>query len=100
MRLLSVEFGDNAAVPDARDQVVLADHTVAVVDKILQQVEDLRLNRDKVCAAPQFAPIEIEAIVFEQINHAGGPPRHVSGKTRVASRQIKATSKTSGLTVD
>ena len=45
--------GHDAAVPDAGDQVVLADHAVAVADQEHQQVEDLRLDRDR--ARPRSA---------------------------------------------
>jgi|SRR6516225_10976212 len=44
-------------------QVVLADHAIAVLHQIDQQVEDLRLERDQCAAAPQFATVAIEAMI-------------------------------------
>ena len=47
MRLVRVEFGHDAAAPDRRDQIVLADDAVAVLHQVNQQVEHLRLDRNQ-----------------------------------------------------
>ena len=46
-------FGDDAAVPDVVEQLVLADHAIAVLDEIEQNVEHLRLERDAFAAAAE-----------------------------------------------
>ena len=58
---------DDAAPPDRGDQVVLADDAVAILDQVDQQIEHLRLERDQLAAAPQFAPILIEGITLKEI---------------------------------
>ena len=56
-------FGDDAAVPDRLDQIVLGDDVVAVFDQVNQQIEHLRLDRDALAAAGQFAEVDIEHMV-------------------------------------
>src|SRR5262245_11183941 len=57
--------GHDAAVPHAGDQIVLADHAVAVADQKNDEVEDLRFDRDESALATQFAPVRIEHLIFE-----------------------------------
>src|SRR5262249_34020717 len=57
----------DAAAPYVSDQVVAADHALAILDHIRQQIEDLRLERDRGIAAAQLASLRIERIVFEQV---------------------------------
>ena len=56
-------FGDDAAVPDALDQIVLGDDAVAVLDEVDQQIEHLRLDCDILAAAGEFAHAGIEHMV-------------------------------------
>src|SRR5215204_1560181 len=58
---------DYSSVPDRRDQVVLADHTFAILDQIRQEIECLRLNDNRYRSAMQFAAIYVENMIFEQI---------------------------------
>jgi hypothetical protein len=55
-------------LPDCFDEVVVADHAVTMSNQVLQHVENLRLNRDKVAAAAQFASISIEAESVECVD--------------------------------
>jgi len=57
--------GDGTAAPDPGNQIVLADHTVAVLDQIDQQVEHLRLDSDALARAMQFAPVGVERAIHE-----------------------------------
>jgi hypothetical protein len=79
------------------DQVVLTDHAVAVPDDVLQEIEHLRLDSNRLTAAAQFLALDIEAIVFEPVDQANALDwqlialcRGKSGKTqrknRIASR--------------
>ena len=36
-----------------------------MTDEVIQEIEDLRLNRDQFRAAPQFAPARVERVAFE-----------------------------------
>ena len=56
-------FGDDAAVPDRLDQIVLGDDVVAVFDQMNQEIEHLRLDRDALAAAGQLAEVDIEHMV-------------------------------------
>jgi hypothetical protein len=52
-------------VPDRRQQIVLADHPVALFKQMAQKVEDLRLDRHWNTTAVQFAAITVEHTVLE-----------------------------------
>ena len=85
-------------MPHMRDQVVLADHALAIADEILQKIENLRLDGDKIGSPPQFLPVKIKRIIFEFIDQAACLRRHYtsaggvkSGKSR---RKIGANSTT------
>ena len=71
MRLVSVEFGDDAPVPDRGDQIVLADHAVAVFDQEDQQIEDLRLQRKQRAVPPQLAAIGVKCMICKEELHDG-----------------------------
>ena len=73
IRLLSVEFGDDPTAPDRGDQIVLADHTVAVAHQIEQQIEHLRLDRDQLRAPPEFAAFRIKYMIFKTKLHVSRP---------------------------
>ena len=75
MRLVRVEVGDDAAAPDQRDEVVLADDAVAILHQMDQKVEHLRLQRDAIPAAEQFVPFGIERVIAEKELHVATPGR-------------------------
>jgi len=58
---------DDAALPHRRQQVIPADHALAMANQVLEQIEDLRFDDNRRVAAPQFAARRIEAVAFEQI---------------------------------
>jgi hypothetical protein len=66
-------FGYDAPVPYPSDQVVLADHAVAIADQKSEEVEDLRLDRDERAFGTQLAPLEIENVVSEKEQQAVAP---------------------------
>jgi hypothetical protein len=53
-------FREDLPVPNGREQVVPTHHPVAVSQQILQQVEDLRLDRAQLTAAAQLAPVGVD----------------------------------------
>src|SRR5215510_1497961 len=73
-------FRDDSPGPDGRQDVILADHTLAVLHQIHEKVEDLRSNRNQLGPTHQFAPLDVERIVSEQKLHVGtlfgGPSRN------------------------
>ena len=60
-------------MPDRADQIVIADHTLAVDDQKFQYVEHLRLDGNNFAAATQLAPVTIKAEVLKPIDQ-GRPP--------------------------
>ena len=64
-------FGDDAAVPDRGDEIVLADHAVAVFDQEDQQIEDLRLQRNQRAVPPQLAAIGVKCMICKEKLHDG-----------------------------
>ena len=59
-------FRHDAALPDRGDEIVLADHPLAILDQVDQKVEHLRLERDQLAVAPQLAPVRVEDIIPEK----------------------------------
>ena len=47
-------------MPDGGEHILLADDACAVADQVFQEIENLRLDRDQVRSAPQFAPLGVE----------------------------------------
>jgi hypothetical protein len=63
-------FRDDAAIPYCPQKLVLGDDPFRVLHKIGQQVKDLRLDHDRLGAAPQLAPRDIEDIIVKRQPHA------------------------------
>ena len=63
-------FRDDAAVPYGPQQLVCGDDAFRVLHEIDQQVEDLGLDHDRLGAAPQLAPRDIEEVIVEPQPHA------------------------------
>src|ERR1700712_4102301 len=53
------------SAPHPGNKVVPADDLVAVLQEMDQQIEHLRLGRDQLAAAPQFATTGIEGVIIE-----------------------------------
>ena len=64
-------FRDDAPMPDRGQQLVLADHAVAVPDQVNKKIEDLGLDGDQGSSPAQFAATCVEYTVLEKI--AQGP---------------------------
>ena len=66
-------FGDDAAVPDSLDEIVLADDAVAIFDQVDQQVEHLRLDADILAGPGQLAQPRIQHMVGKMKLHMFAP---------------------------
>jgi hypothetical protein len=66
-------FGDDAPVPDRRQQVILAGDAIPVRDEIGERIEYLGFDLDEVAAAAQLAPLQVENVVTEEKTHPGLP---------------------------
>src|SRR5258708_7010671 len=61
--------GDDAALPHALDQIVLADDAIAVLQQIEQQVEDLRLDRYRLAGPAEFPPRRVQHVIANTNAH-------------------------------
>ena len=66
-------FRNDAAAPDRVDKVVLADDALAVLHQVIEQVEHLRLDGNRVGAAPQLAPVRVEHMIAKEKLHVAAP---------------------------
>jgi len=66
-------FGDDPPTPYRGQQVVLADHPVAVLQEIDQEIEDLRFEGDRLCAPPLLPPVRVEHMIAEGEFHFRSP---------------------------
>ena len=55
-------FRDDATAPYRFQQIILADHAVAVLNEKGEQIERLGFKVDQLCAAPQFAALDVEIL--------------------------------------
>lgn len=94
--------GNNAAVPNARDQFVLADDLAAVPNEKFQTVENERLRRDETSSSSQFPSSDIERVVFKSVEHAGRPRGSRKAKTgsfKGKARISQGLSSANGVTI-
>ena len=61
-------IGNNTAVPDVLDQIVLAHYAVTVANEIEQKIENLRIDGDEIGAPAQFLSVDINCVIFEFID--------------------------------
>src|SRR4029077_325761 len=54
-------------------QIVFADHALAVLNEVRQQVKDLRSHRNEFCSAPEFAALGVECIAVKKVVHVCVP---------------------------
>jgi hypothetical protein len=94
MRLFSAESENDAPFPDGRDQIVVADHTVAVAHQEFQNVEDLRLDRDGAGTASQFPTIGIKAAVIKHEFHSAPTFCRRGRKPRKSKEKIEDVQRT------
>src|SRR5262245_35312221 len=73
-------FRDDSPGPDGRQDVILADHTLAVLHQIHEKVADLRVNRNPLAPKHQLALSQCKSILHKQKRNVrtllGGPSRH------------------------
>jgi hypothetical protein len=74
-------------VPDLVNQLVLADHPIAVLHEVDNEIEDLRLHGNGNLLAAQLAQVGIEQVIPEQ-------------KLHVENSDLKATSGNDGRKTD
>jgi hypothetical protein len=60
---------DDPPAPNALDQIVLADDSATVANQIDEKVEHLRLERDRLSPAAQFASLDIEHVIAKPEKH-------------------------------
>ena len=62
-------IGNDSALPNGVDQLILADDPAAVSDEMDKEVENLWFERDQIAGVTQFAPFDIEYVVTERECH-------------------------------
>jgi hypothetical protein len=60
-------IGHDASIPDRVDKIVLADDAISIADQVIKQSENLWRRRDQVSPATEFAPVDIENVILEEI---------------------------------
>ena len=63
--------GNDPSVPDRIEQIVLADDALAFAHQIVDQVEDLRFDRDQRIRAPKLAAVGIEREILKMERQSG-----------------------------
>src|SRR4249919_3232480 len=72
--------GDDAGAPEGRDQVVLADHALAVADQVNKKIECLRRNRNRVGSPNQLPFVDVEREVLKQIAQSRTPSCRIGAR--------------------
>jgi hypothetical protein len=67
-------FRHDPPVPDCSNQIVSADNAIAILDQVLEEIEDLRSHCDEIGPAAQFAPVGIKRKIFEAIKQIAVSP--------------------------
>jgi len=62
-------IGNNTAIPNARDQIVLGHHPIAILHQVDQHVENLWFERDLFRASPELSPFSVQDIVAKNKLH-------------------------------
>jgi len=74
------------------DQVVAADHALAVAHQELQQVKNLRLKPHQAAGMAEPAPAHIEAEIFKQVRTVrGDTPARNATRTKIARLEGRAS---------
>ena len=58
-------FRNNPPLPDGGQQLILADHPVAVPDQMNKKIENLRLDSNQGASPAQFAAVRVEYAILE-----------------------------------
>jgi len=64
---------DNAATPNRSNEIVLADHAIAIFDEIYQKVEHLRFDRNNYVTRAQLAASVVECEILKRKQHVVTP---------------------------
>jgi hypothetical protein len=83
-------FRHDAAGPYRGEEVILADHALAILNEIEQEIEGLRLGGDQRRPAPQFPAVRIEQILFKSVDHSKSRQGLPLRKIKPANSQGKA----------
>jgi hypothetical protein len=70
-------LGNDSSFPNGSEQVVFADHSLAVADQMGKKVEYLRLNSCQSPVATKFATISVERKAFKNIEQFVIPRRSI-----------------------
>src|SRR5262249_41745301 len=60
---------NDAAVPNHSDQFIIADNPFAIANEMHQNIENLGLDFDRFRTAPALAPVDVESVLVEEIDH-------------------------------
>ena len=66
-------FGDDPAAPDQRNQIVLCDNPVAVFYQANQQIQHLRLDRNRLGPTAQLAQLGVQRMTRKRKLHFAVP---------------------------
>jgi hypothetical protein len=91
----------NEAAPHGRNEIIFADHAVAVLNQVDQKVENLRLKGYRRASRAQFPALAVERKIIEQKQHVAPPQSQLQiipggsskAKSRLPQGQIKRGSK-------
>ena len=78
---------NDASLPDRLNQIVFADDSVAILNKVCQQVEDLRFDRKRFTAATEFAATAVKHKILEKIQQ----PSRSRSQCKLAARIVAAS---------
>src|SRR5262249_7025466 len=66
-------LGDYSPAPYGRDEVIFADHALAVFNQVDQKIEDLRLDWHRRAMRTQFTALAVAHEIIEQKQHVAPP---------------------------
>jgi hypothetical protein len=61
---------NDTSVPNGIDQLILADDALPVADRVIEQIERLRRNRNDLRPTMQLAQISVKGVILEEIAQA------------------------------
>jgi hypothetical protein len=84
---------DDTPTPHQRNEIIPADHAIAVFQQVDQQVENLRLHRHQFAAAVQFAAIDVQDVIIEvefHVRYRSFLKKQSSSSHEEIKRQVKS----------
>src|SRR3954449_3755561 len=61
-------FRDNSPLPDVRNEGILRNNSMPVLDEVEEKVKNTWLNCYRITAATQFAPVWIEGKILKKVD--------------------------------